>query len=214
MQYSLYVLLSTLELASMFVLMLVLFRFDLKSYILQIIFTSVVVSQLTYLVRYHSTYDKWIPLISILFILLFVHLVFKVQWFYTLIMAISGYIAYGFIQLLVILIGTAVFSIKFVPQELSGYMGQLVSSILSLLIGYLCAKKRMGFTFVPYGEVKVKYVKENIYLMLVSIIGIIVAAVSFYLYLLRGMSYLFSLSVITLFVALLYFSIIKELKDD
>ncbi|MFS0726120.1 hypothetical protein [Paenibacillus sp. 1P07SE] len=133
-----------------FVLMMSLYLFPIRSYIPQIIFTSVVMAQTSYLLREVLMLDWLTPFFMLLWMVLLLWLLFRIHLFYALLMAVSGYMVYIVLQMLIVLIMQAVSPLAEIQQTFV-YLKvvQLLSSLGVLAISWVLIKKRIGFSFVP-----------------------------------------------------------------
>jgi hypothetical protein len=209
---------STIEVVGMFCLMLALFRFRIKEYIFHMIFASFLLSQTSYYMREHFELANYVPIVFVIFTFLFVWLMFRVQLFYAAVMAVTGYIALIILQGAIIFIGISLnlFQLDDIGPTWLGYILQLITFLTSLFISWLLIRKRIGFTFVPFSEtLQVKFRGENIFFLIIVLIGIIVAGIYLYWGLKSFYSFLFViLLLVCYFSSLVYLAIRREKQDD
>ncbi|WP_020619666.1 hypothetical protein [Paenibacillus daejeonensis] len=133
-----------------FILMLSIYLFPIRSYTPQIVFTSIVMAQTSYLLREVFLLDWLTPFFMLLWMVLLLWLLFRIHLFYALLMAVSGYLVYIVLQMLIVLILQAVSPLTEI-QETFQYLKlvQLLASLAALAISRVLIKKRLGFSFVP-----------------------------------------------------------------
>jgi len=133
-----------------FMLMLSIYLFPVRSYTPQIVFTSIVMAQTSYLLREVFLLDWLTPFFMLLWMILLLWLLFRIHIFYALLMAVSGYLVYIVVQMMIVLLMQGVSSLAEI-QETFLYLKvvQLLSSLVALAISRVLIKKRLGFSFVP-----------------------------------------------------------------
>jgi hypothetical protein len=133
-----------------FSLIFSIYRFPIKGYIPQILFTAVVMAQTSYLLREVLSLESGTPFFMLLWIVIMLWLLFRVHYFYALLMAITGYLGYLVIQFGIVYLLQLIFKLEIpVTDFYTGKMIQVTSSAIALLISVLLIKKRIGFSFVP-----------------------------------------------------------------
>ena len=133
-----------------FILMMSIYLFPIRSYTPQIVFTSIVMAQTSYLLREVFLLDWLTPFFMLVWMVLLLWLLFRIHLFYALLMAVSGYLVYIVLQMLIVLILQAVSPLTEI-QETFQYLKlvQLLTSLAALAISRILIKKRLGFSFVP-----------------------------------------------------------------
>lgn len=130
--------------------MLALFRYPVNYYWPQIVFTSTICSVLSYILSVENDIPP-APLIQMAVMILCIWLMFYTPLLWSLIVVMSFSIIYvvfqgGLIYLL--------FRFGMVPPVipligLDTYLIQIFCSLMCLVFGYYCIRKRIGFLFVP-----------------------------------------------------------------
>ncbi|TFE22618.1 hypothetical protein [Cohnella luojiensis] len=131
-------------------LILSIFRFQIKGFVPQILFTAVVMAQTSYLLREVLNQDSITPFFMLAWIVILLWLLFRVHYFYALLMAITGYLGYLLIQISIVysfqfLFDTEIPVVDFYTMKII----QIISSSIALLISVVLMMKRIGFSFVP-----------------------------------------------------------------
>lgn len=204
------------EAIAVFALMLSMFRFSLKGYLIHTIIAGIVIAQTSYLLRFEFQYDSVTPIFILLWVIIFLWRIFRIHPFYSLLIAVSGYLSYMFIQTILILF----LQIWFTQEEILGpfinvKLLQIGSSTLTLGLAYWLLKRRIGFSFVPDRmDDKVEMKGLNLVLLIISITGCFL--VSGAAYILLNVSYLLNalgaICMITILV-ILNLAFKKEMKS-
>ncbi|RKN74120.1 hypothetical protein [Paenibacillus ginsengarvi] len=174
---------SASEWVALIGLMFAMFHFPLSGYRGQILLCSFLLSLLSYLL-----FDVWelmmlAPMVQLPIVILCVWQIFRVHVFYASVMTTFGYMGYGFVQSLYMLVFHFIgFSFVEMQTTYAAYVIQLLSIVSSLLIAYLIYKKRLGFSFIPDSvKVKVRMKGENLWLLFLCVLGHINVAMFNYL---------------------------------
>jgi hypothetical protein len=163
---------SMIEWFAILSLIFLMFRFPIRGYIVHIIFTSLIISQLSFLLHDVIHVKSIAPIIQLFVLILFLWLMFRVHIIYSLIMATIGYISIIVIQTILPLViqWLNIFTI----QELieSHNLQYILSIIFSFITGCIClvfSRYGIGFSFVPDSE-KAKFILkgENIAFLIVT----------------------------------------------
>jgi len=138
------------ETIALFCLLLSIFLFPIRSYGTQMLFTSIIMGQTSYIVREVFHLDNLTPLFMLGWMIILIWLLFRVHLFYALLMAVTGYFVYVAVQMIFIfviqwLLGVENLTTDFYYQK----MLQVICSIIALFSSYILSKKRIGFSFVP-----------------------------------------------------------------
>lgn len=209
---------STIESIGMFILMLALFRFRIREYISHIVFASFLLSQLSYYMRVDFGLGSYVPVAFVIFTFLFVWLMFRVQLFYAAVMAVIGYITFFLLQGIIIFMGISLklFTLDEIAPTWLGYVLQLTTFAVAILISLLLLKKRLGFTFVPFSEsAYFKLRGENILFLFLVLLGVIVVGVYLYWGLQSFYSFMMVIAMLIFYLSsLMYLAIRREKQDD
>lgn len=205
---------SALEFYVNFILTLIIFRFSVRSYLNHTIFGSVLLSQLSFFLYNYSVTNSMAPVIQLIIIILFLWLMFRVQIFYACAMGIFGFLIYILIQSGIVALMSLGFTLEQINTDYAiTKIMQLLTIVVSLLVGFLLHRKRIGFSFIPDNDrQKINWVKQNI-LLLISIIATLVIFPVIHYFVVSGTSlyfYIASVAVALIVGVFLYFTIRKE----
>lgn len=158
---------SSIEGISIFVLMFSLFRFKVKDYIPYMLVTSGIMAIISYFLRTQLHLESVTPLVLAVLTILLMRFLFRIHFFYSIIMFSITIIASMVLQGLLIF-GVQAFNIytldEIRSQENLLYLTQFVTSLLTFGISWIILKKRIWFTFVPFDEnYREDYNKVNVY---------------------------------------------------
>ncbi len=136
------VLFSSLECYAMYFLMFKLFKIDI--YDKEMIFSSILMSVLSFFIREQYQTPNWDVFFQIVLMFLLVWMLFRIHFFYSIIMTVITFQAYMALQ-------TGFYFIlgfhKGSPISIYGL--QLVTALVTIGLGWLVKKKRLGFDFIP-----------------------------------------------------------------
>jgi hypothetical protein len=138
---------------------------------------------------------------------------FRIPAFYAGLVTTSGYLGYTVLQALLFYV-LQQFNLVILPGTFITYIGQTATAVLALLLAWIIYKKRLGYTFIPYGEnVSVKFSGINLKLLLFTVLGYMMMLG--FNYLLESNFTLMLLIVLTLALLLLqYWVFRKEYSND
>lgn len=183
MNVVIFLLISTLEWFSLILLSFTLFKFEIRWYRGQIIFSAFLLSLLSYILFEVLKLSELATFLQPPIVFLFFWQIFRVAVFYAGLMAINGYLGYLLINMVVYSI-YRLFGNMLLPGTAPMYTAQTISAFAALFIAWLIHKYRVGFTFVPHGErANVKLTGINFRLFLFTIIGYMAISGFNYLYL-------------------------------
>lgn len=141
-EFLLFMLFSLLECYSMYFLMFKVFKIDI--FHKEIIFSSALMSGVSYVLRVDYGVAGWDVAFQITLMFLLVWMLFRIHIFYAIVMTITTYHAYATIQIgLYYILGFNK------PNHMSIHVLQVISAATVCLIGWIVAKKRLGFDFIP-----------------------------------------------------------------
>lgn len=170
MDFFLFFVFSLIEGISIFVLMFSLFRFKIKDYLAFIFFTSSIMAFISYFLRTQLMLDSVTPLVLAVLTIILLRYLFRIHFFYSIIMFSITLISSMVLQGFLIFISQAldIYTLDEIrSNESLLYLTQFVTSLLTFCISWIILKKRIGFTFVPFDEnYRENYIKkENVYLI-------------------------------------------------
>lgn len=163
---------STIENISIVILSLALFRIPIKYSGRMVLFISIILSTVSLFQRDYLHLDQFVTIsLMIAYVILFKFL-FNVPTFYALLVSTTGYLMYGVIQTVFLLIGTVsdLTSIHLLESSLfHGSMIQIISASATILLAVWMQHKKIGFMFV-INRLTIKHMFSGFNLMLSFII--------------------------------------------
>ncbi|MFD0716584.1 hypothetical protein [Paenibacillus sp. GCM10027626] len=199
-----------------FVLILAIFMFPVRTYLIPTIFAAIVMAQTSYLAREVLNLDSITPLLMLGWIIVVIWMLFRVHIFYALLMAVTGYVCYGAMQLILIFLCQFFIDLDTLTTGFNQLkVIQIITSTVSMIIAIIFIKKRIGFSFVPDRKTeKVTYIGVNRILLYVLIgASLIIAAVSYFVHDGKFSFLLYIFSFILVILIVLYLAIWKERRD-
>jgi hypothetical protein len=208
---------NTFEAFCVYVLIMAVFRFPIRSHLPFAIVASAIMAQSSYLMRFVFHLDSYTPLLMLLWFVLLIWVLFRVHPFYSLLMTVTGYLTYIVIQALILLVLQIWFPIEqIVSPLLNMKIVQTVCSGITLAIAFLLDRRRLGFIFVPDGT-RVKILRTRINMMLLAFsvaAGLLITGASRFILgggILTSMNGALFLLIILVFLNLAYK---REIADD
>ncbi|MEI7024767.1 hypothetical protein [Paenibacillus sp. y28] len=209
--------LSSIEFFSGLCLILTMFMFPIRTYLPHLVFTSLILTQTSYL--FFEVFSlQWLgPVVQLFMVLLFFWLMFRIQLFYATIMGIVGYIGVFVIQILIIFFGELLHIItmqEMLENKILSYTMQLVNSAAAILISIFLKRYRIGFTFIPDSEKYNLSLRGNNLLFLIVMV-IAAAFLNIFLPFVYGNTIyfpIFAFAQLIIFVILLLLTFKKEEK--
>lgn len=221
MNFAIFTMISSIEYVAGLVFIAALFRFRyfmrMKMHILMV---CILLSYISYTTR--TVYGLAIEstLIQVGLMTLFIWLLFRVQINYSLLMALTGHVAYGAIQFLLIFIFTysGIFSLNDLEAlKWPSHILPITTSAIFFVISGLIIKKNWGFSFVPdrtdenYG---LNNRKNTLILLAVTASFILLSTLHRIGITLISNIFVSSIIYIIAFAFFIIFSIKKERSDD
>jgi len=143
-----FMLFSILEGLAIYALIFYIFRFNFTRYFRHSVAMIVLMSLQSFLFREELALSFLAPVVFVVFSILFFATIIRIPFLWSCIMAVTGYLAYGLVQTLIVFLSFGYFSIDRVESmPVIGYGLQLVSSIISIAAGRLLYRKGIGFSF-------------------------------------------------------------------
>lgn len=216
MEMLIFLVMSSIEFCAMITLMFAIFRFSFSGYWIHTAFICVLLSYISFTMR-EMSFGEYAPVIQMIFFVLCIHLLYRVHWFYALIMGVVGYLSYLAIQMLVFTLLSLLQVVKWVNMDYYNTNGSMVaigSIFISFISSIYLRKKGYGYTFVPTSEyIRLSFRGINLTILIYSLISIVVLCLAFLF--LEDMIVFFLLSVvqILLLLFLLNYSMKKEWQD-
>src|SRR5690606_25108773 len=158
-------------------------RFHVKNHLQAVLGLSIVLAFVSHAL--FVQYDvSMAPLIQLLLFILALRYLFYIHFFYSIIMAVFYTIFYVSLQALVIAgsVQLGIFAQNALqnPTSMEMYSIQLITSLINFAIAYYCAKKNLGFTFVPTSDsVPVSWTGSNRWLAWSSAVGLLISLLAY-----------------------------------
>ncbi|MDF9840458.1 hypothetical protein M2105_001457 [Paenibacillus sp. PastF-1] len=149
LDFSIYMFFSVLETFAMFLLAFRVFKIDL--YIIEIIFASLIMAFVSFVLRHDYSMALTDVVIQYLLTFCFLWLLFRIHAFYATIMTGLMYLSYMLLQSVCYLIMnfTGFYSLPFPYTTMGVNILQCISASLTIFISFYINKHRKGFDFVP-----------------------------------------------------------------
>jgi len=215
-----FVLVSFVENCSVMMAMLSLFRFHVRNHLLAVLGLSIVLAFVSHAL--FVQYDvSMAPLIQLVLFILALRYLFYIHFFYSIIMAVFYTIFYVSLQALVIA-GSVQFGIYSQeslqnPTSPQMYSIQILTSLINFAIAFYCAKKNLGFTFVPTSDsVPVSWTGSNHWLAWSSAAGLVISLLAYMIFRDQVSSVFWLICLIGIIIVVLILRLIirKEMSDD
>lgn len=215
-----YLPLSSLEVIAIFALMFSLYRIPFKSFGVQTVSVSVIMTLIVYILDPSGRFNMIGSLLSLALIAVYLRLIIKAPTIYSIIMTGVGYVAYALIQTTVRYLLDVT---NLIPETSNPEMiwERAITQILCIFISFLIAgmmhRFRKGFNFVPVdSSVPVTYKPLSVVLMAVAVASSILVVSTIYYIGVEGNGSLFTACVLfsIAFYALIYLSIRNEYEDS
>lgn len=144
-----YIVIQSFEYFSLFIFILIQFRFFLRENILQISLISLLLSFVSYTFT-NAGLNALFPIIQVVIILLYIRIAMKVSLLNALIMFFTGYIVFGLAQTCVLAatLHAEIFQDKIDAGTDEAYFVQIITIALMFLISWLISLLKGGFSFI------------------------------------------------------------------
>jgi hypothetical protein len=167
-----YMFFSLVEGLAVFAFMFYIFRFDLFKYILPVIVVISVINLQSYFIREELTLLSISPVINLILTILFLAVYLRIPIIWSMLMTITGYIAFGVLQNIIVFISFGYLSIQEVQSSIwKGYLLQAFSGFIGFAIGWILYKRGLGFAFEFE---RLRYSWERISLIVVNLTFLVV----------------------------------------
>lgn len=197
---------STIEGVGIFTMMMSFFRLKATDYLWQALFIVLMMNLQSYVMRNDFSLAYLVPIINIFLLVLLLVTVVKISLIWATIITISGYLAFAFIQMLLVI--TVFGSIENATSTLfNGYSVQTMSGMLSIALAWFLYKFGIGFMF-DFERLRLRWEGTLVVLLIVLALFLF----SFIVYKNEVKLYFVFLPVALFF--LLYYAIRKEKMND
>lgn len=180
-----FLLFSMLEWTALIILSFTMFKIEIRGYRGQIIFTSFLLSLLSYILIVALDLVTFATFLQPPVVFMFYWQMFRIPAFYAGLIMTNGYLAYIVTTTLVYGV-FQIYNIDLIPGTAWNFLAQTLTSILALSAALLIYKFRLGYTFVPYGEhTTIKLTRINLQLLVFTIVGyLVMTCFNYFLYVL------------------------------
>lgn len=144
-----YLFFSSIETFAYFILLLCIFRFNPKLYIMESATVSLVVSFLSYFLREEMGIKSFFPIIALFVFIFFTKIVLKASFIWSIIISVISYFIFFLIQtgLLLLLTITGIISLDVAQNaSIDQFVGQLITAILLIVPSYFLFNKGFGYS--------------------------------------------------------------------
>ncbi|MFD2671761.1 hypothetical protein [Marinicrinis sediminis] len=210
---------SILELLAVLIFILVVFRIELKYYVFRIGFVSISIPITSYVMRVYFDLGAQVASMYLILMLLAFWIFFKFHIFYAALMTLLSLLYLNVVQFseLMILDLFQIFNIEDIrPLTFEAYAIQFIFFAFTLILSIILARKRIGFTFIPFtNDVPLRLVGINLLILIVLVIIAIIFNMSA-VYFAEGFSIYFVIITIVAIIALIslvYLAIRREQID-
>ncbi|RUT48576.1 hypothetical protein EJP82_01140 [Paenibacillus anaericanus] len=141
-----FLLYSMIEGIGLFILMLSVYRLKFIDHLWPTLFIILIMCIQSFVMRYELELAFIVPIINLTLFALLLATVWRVPIVWSVIISITGYLAFGLIQTLIMV---SIFGTVEVAKstDINGYILQMVTGISTTILGYLLYKFGIGFTF-------------------------------------------------------------------
>ncbi|REK76318.1 hypothetical protein [Paenibacillus paeoniae] len=196
---------ATIEGLAVYALMLYIFRFDLRKYIIPALIIITLTNLQSYFILESIEVSYFVPVINILFSVLFMKFIAGLPIIGALASGAIGFLAFSLLQF--IIVSTLFGSLEGLnDQDYTRYQIQLLTGVLGVVIGKLLYKFGIGFTH-EFEKLEFKYERQIVYgisLFFITAFFFIMNSKNLFL---TGMFFIGSMSIF------LYYAIKKEREN-
>lgn len=179
-----FVLVSSLEYIAIIALMIAVFRFSIRIFIPHTVFICLVQSSFSYFIRVEGL-ANYSSLLQVILFVICISLLYRLRWYYAIVMGVIGYQSYVSIQAVLFIIISAfgfldVNDVNYY-QNFKGVLFVVLCVMVSMLIGNLIYQKGWGFTFIPTGiSPRIKIRGINLAILFLSLMSALMIGSTFY----------------------------------
>ncbi|RKP49838.1 hypothetical protein D7Z26_18570 [Cohnella endophytica] len=166
---------SMIEGLAVYALILYIFRIQLMNFIWPVVLMITVTNLQSFFIRDELELTAISPIINIIFTILFLAIFIRIPIIWSMVMTITGYIAYALLQTLIILLSNGYLSLGQAQEYVwKGYLIQLIAGVLGTAIGWLLYKFGYGFSF-EFEKLRLKWERILVILLLIGfLVGLVV----------------------------------------
>jgi len=208
MSYFLFIVLSAIEGIAIFTATLSIYRFRIQKYLWQVSIISVLQALISHFLRSEQEFSQFVPIISIGLIIFLIYAFVVNSFFWSVVMAVTGYVYHTFFQTIVVYsmlkLGLATLE-RIQSNTNDSYIVLILSSAITIITSLFLYNKGLGLSF-DFDRFRFK--GENGIIMAIIVITIFAIGYIFFKNNLISAGILLAISLLFL----LFFLIKKELK--
>ncbi|MFC4103102.1 hypothetical protein [Paenibacillus xanthanilyticus] len=206
MEFLLFMLFSIVEMIGIFALTLYVFRFNLMNSVVPVLISVTLMNVQSYLIREDTTLSYIVPVLNLIFIILFVWAILRQPFVGSIFVGTIGVVAGGLLQSLLIYLSNGYLSVEEVQTvAIKGYYLQTLTGFIAFAIGATLYKFGIGFSF-DLEKLRIK--KERFFLPIIIVLLILGLGVLMYFL----DVYINLLTFVIALLFFLYYSVKKEVE--
>ena len=195
---------STLEGLAVYTITLYVFRMNLERHLWHVLTMVLLISLQNYYARGVLTLEALSPLLNLALTALFLIAIIRVPLLWSLVMTVTGYIAFGLLQTVIIFLSLGYLSIDEVQHvAYKGYLLQTVTGVIGIFVSWKLYRKGFGFTY-DFERLRFKW---EWFLVIGLIVGafVVLAAIFYYKHVFANL-----IALVFVLALFLYYSFRKE----
>ncbi|TNJ63241.1 hypothetical protein FE784_26630 [Paenibacillus hemerocallicola] len=209
MNVLIFLIISMWEWFALIMLAFALYRFEIRYYVGQLVFSSFLLALFSYMVFNVFDLKIFATLIQPIVVFLFFWLLFKIPIFYAGLVVVNGYLAYCLVTS-VIFYFIKQFGFVSIPSTPTSFATQSIAGLIVLFLARAVVKYRLGFSFVQHGHEIKNISGTNLKLLILTIIGYIALSSFNILYYGANKTLIVLISMIVAFGLMQYWTLKKE----
>ncbi len=197
---------STIEGVGIFAMMMSFFRLKATEYIWPALFIILLMNMQSYVLRDDFSLPVLVPIINVFLFIILLTTVVRIPIVWAGIVAVSGYLAFAFIQTVLVLI---VFGTLSIAQSsiFNMHSAQTMSGLLSIAIAWLLYKFGIGFMF-DFERLRLRW--EGTFVVTLILLVIVLFSIIVY----KNDIRLYAIFLPSTLICLLYYAVRKERMND
>ncbi|MFS1514060.1 HAMP domain-containing sensor histidine kinase [Chengkuizengella sp. SCS-71B] len=198
---------SSIEYIANFFIVFSLFRLSISKYLPQVLFSCVILSYVSLSLRVGLEMEAVAPLVHLVLYFLLLWQLFSIQFIYSIIMAVVGYLVYGVIQVLLYLIYTPELTLF----KMEGYILQVLTSLVAFCLVSILRKKNITFPYVINEKRRLNSTSVKTFSIMIFITSCI-SLIYFPFALSKGVKSLYFFALLLLVILLCTFFVLKVIS--
>ncbi|GIO03436.1 hypothetical protein J5TS2_41040 [Brevibacillus halotolerans] len=164
---------SLIEFFAIFALIFGLFRINIIEYLPETIFSGSLMTFISYWIRDVNNIELAAPFIQIGLLIIIMWVIFRYHLFWSAFISVTGYVTYGIIQAIFVLLFNSIFMVDITNHDTLKYVLQISTGCFSFILFWGFYHFNVGFNFVPHGRsVSIKLSKTSYYII-ASVVGLL-----------------------------------------